>query len=351
MGLAAAVALACAGSAAWADEPKGEGKPEAKGEAKPEAKGEHGEHHGEAKGEHGEAKGEHGEAKGEHGEHGEHEGRLEVSFTERPLTLPKHILNLEGEFGVEHLDNYELHQGTSLAFTLSGRFGITDDLEVSAIFAPFEVGPYAPFDTRETAKFKYANPRIGATYRFLSGKFELGATLGLTIVHQAYESAYSAPAAGVAAGVIVEPGLVYRLHISKEALLFGGVYVPIEGGGSVDAEAPGPGNTFGAGLRVPISFAYDLFEPLHVGVNTGIGLASSAAPAGGSVGENFYIPLGAYAGYAVGGKDGPILDIDPFFNFPHMFTPGSQAHAFTPAHTTRPNDFSVGIALGGFLYL
>ena len=42
--------LACAGSAAWADEPKGEGKPETKGEAKPEAKGEG---KPEAKGEHG----------------------------------------------------------------------------------------------------------------------------------------------------------------------------------------------------------------------------------------------------------------------------------------------------------
>jgi hypothetical protein len=343
IGAAAAVALLSAGASARADEPKGETKTEPKGDAKAEPKGDaKAEPKGDAKAEHGDAKAEHGEhaGHGEHGEHGEHEGRLEVSFTERPLTMPRLILNLEGELGVEHVD-----PATTLGFTLSGRFGITDDLEVNAIFAPLEVGPYGSTDP---SKFAYANPEIGATYRFLRGRFELGATLGVTVVHQRYDNVFQAPAWAVQTGAIVEPGAVFRFHITKEALLFGGVYIPIEGG-SVDP-ALGGENSFGVGFRIPVSFAYDIMEPLHVGVTTGVGLVSFSAPTNGSVAENLYIPIGAFAGYAIAGKNGPILDIDPFFTWPYLLTPSSESHGLTAAQATRPGDFSVGVSLGGFLY-
>jgi hypothetical protein len=146
----------------------------------------------------------------------------------------------------------------------------------------------------------------------------------------------------------VEPGVVFRFHVNKQALLEGGVYLPIELGG-VDPSLAGESSA-GVGIRVPLAFAYDVSEPLHVGARSGVGLFSSNAPTEGSVSENLYIPLGVFGGYAVAGKSGPLLDIDGFFTWPHLLTPSSEAHAETAAQTTHPGDFSVGVSLGGFLY-
>ena len=53
------------------------------------------------------------------------------------------------------------------------------------------------------------------------------------------------------------------------------------------------------------------------------------------------------AGYAIGGKDGPILDIDPFFRWPTFATPGVEA----PGNKINSDKFQVGVELGGFFYL
>jgi hypothetical protein len=70
------------------------------------------------------------------------------------------------------------------------------------------------------------------------------------------------------------------------------------------------------------------------------------------VGTTLTTDVGAPAtsGYAIGGKNGPILDIDPFFQWPFLLTPGSQSHGLIAAESTHPGVFTVGVSLGGFLY-
>jgi hypothetical protein len=50
-------------------------------------------------------------------------------------------------------------------------------------------------------------------------------------------------------------------------------------------------------------------------------------PTGTTVGDLVSIPLGFIAGYAVAGPHGPVLDIDPFFVWPGLFTPGQTGNA------------------------
>jgi hypothetical protein len=280
------------------------------------------------------------------GEPEEHkaEGRLPLSYTERPLTLPRMILAPEGEFAVDHFDA-GAGSITQVGIGLSARFGILDDLEAFALFAPIDFGPF-PAMTGES-QVHYGNPTLGATYRFLRGRFEVGATVGLTIVHELNLDEFASPAPQIQTGVILEPGAKFRFHITPKALLEGGVFLPIEFGA---LPAGATGNNVGAGLRVPLAFAYDIIEPFHVGVRTGVGIASFGPPPGTSVGENLYVPLGIFAGYAVGGKNGPILDIDPFFTWTALLTPGAQSHGLAPGDTVHPADISAGISLGGFLY-
>jgi hypothetical protein len=294
----------------------------------------------------------------EHGKKGEHEakeGRLPVSYTERPLTLPRLILNPELELALDRIDLGNAGVGTFFGLGISARFGILDDLEAYALVLPLELGPFGAADVPGQSKAHYANPKLGATYRFLRGRFELGATLGLTIVHQAYDEPTAAPVPADTNGVILEPGAVFKLHIIKEASLEGGLYLPIElGGGACPLPAVPPApcgvDTIGAGLRIPLAFAYDIVEPFHIGVRTGVGLSSFAAPLNGTVGENLYIPLGIFAGYAVAGKNGPIVDIDPFFTWPALFTPSAESHGLVAANKVHPGDFSVGVSVGGFFY-
>jgi hypothetical protein len=274
-------------------------------------------------------------------EHGKKkEGRLPVSYTERPLTMPRLILNPELELAVDRIDLL-LGVGTFIGLGVGARFGILDDLDAYAVVAPLEFGPFGGGAMPGESKAHYGNPTIGATYRFLRGRFELGATLGVTIVHELFYDVTAVPVPADSAGVILEPGGVFKLHILKEASLEGGLYIPIEIGN----------NGAGAGLRVPLAFAYDIIEPFHVGVRTGVGVSGFAPQvAGGSVGANLYIPLGVFAGYAVAGKDGPILDIDPFFTWPALIYPSAEPVHATPAQTFHPADFTLGVSVGGFFY-
>jgi hypothetical protein len=277
------------------------------------------------------------EAREEHAGHEGHE-RLPVSYTERPITLPRFILNPELEFAFERFAFGGIEAENAIALALSARFGITDDLDAYAIVAPLEFGPIGA--AGEKVQARYVDPKFGATYRFMRGKFELGATLGITIVNDVAASV-SVPVALDKAGVILEPGAVGKLHINKQMSLEAAAYVPIQ-----------IGSTVGAGLRVPIKFAYDIMEPLHVGAQTGVGLVSFAPPGARAL-DGLYIPLGIFAGYAIQGKEGPVLDIDPFFTWPALLTPGVETGGTCRNCASQVNAgyISVGVSIGGFLYL
>jgi hypothetical protein len=268
--------------------------------------------------------GEKGEKTGEKEEH----KRLAVAEAERPITLPKFILNPELD-----VDLARFPGGLSaLLFanaSLGASFGITDNLTVRALVFPLQIAAPAGFGGfrygQESATMGIDNlgPSIGATYRFVAGKVEVGGSLDTGIATLPGTS-----------GATILAGVPVRVHIGESMRLDTGAYVPV----TVLSPA-GLGSRIVGGVSVPVSLLYDITEPLHVGVATGFGIADFSNP-----GSYIQIPLGVFAGYAVAGKDGPIHDIDPFFTWPWLLDPGG-----TPS--TQPGVYTVGVSLGGFFYL
>jgi hypothetical protein len=255
-----------------------------------------------------------------HSEEGKEGGkRLPLSYTERPLTLPKMILAPELALAVSR----ELGTGdVGFGMEVAARFGIIDDFEVNAVVAPVEFAPHVA----------YTGPKFGATFRFLKDEFEMGARLNVTIITHG-SLADAKPNLLAEGGVIFEPGVPMLLHIGKVARLDTGVYVPIQASSSDSGGG-------GAGLRIPVAFAYDIIEPLHVGANTAFGILNFKDP-----GKSIYIPLGLFAGYAIATEKGPLLDIDPFFRWPYFATPGSSTDK------VNAGVFEAGLAVGLYLYL
>jgi hypothetical protein len=251
-----------------------------------------------------------GEAKGE-------EGRLPLSYTERPLTLPRLVLNPAAEFNVTKEDD------TFVNLAITAAFGITDDLQVQADVAPLQLSPTAKYGQTE-----WPGPSVGVKYRFLRGSFELGVRADVILVTYSPLS-----------GAIFHPEIPARLHIGKSVRIDAApsAYIRFISDGSGR-----PTNTT-VGLYVPVAAAFDIIEPLHVGLDTGIWIGDMK-----TVGDTFAIPLGIFAGYAIGGKDGPILDIDPFFRWPTFATP---ALSDPNADKLNPGHYQVGLEVGGFFYL
>jgi hypothetical protein len=253
-----------------------------------------------------------------------------VSYVERPLTLPRFALAPELELDVTRTTivitvggptTIEMGAGMALAAT----FGITSDFEVGAVVAPIEFAPTAA----------YGDPQIFATYRFLHQKdFDLGARLRTTLI---------TPHEGEAAGVVITPSVPFLLHIGKIARFDAEVGVPIVIYGSTTL---GPGFTMAShvavGLDVPLALAFDIIEPLHVGVSTGVGIGDLGHPK-----ETTVIPLGIFLGYAIG-HGRPILDIDPFFTFVDFITPGGELGS---GDRINPGIFVGGVSLRGYIYL
>jgi hypothetical protein len=243
--------------------------------------------------------------------------RLPVSFVERGLTLPKMILAPEVDFGVGRLGGSTIVNLTALA-----QFSVLDDLTVRATVAPLQLSP----------TFYYGNidnpgPTVGATYRFLRGDVEIGASADLGV--RTY----------VVTGLYFDPGLPVHIHFGTRARLDTGVFLPVQ-------TVPGipTGNITEVGVNVPVRFAVDIIEPLHVGVSTGFQTAFNP-PKPLTVGDTVGVPLGVFGGYAIAGAKGPIVDIDPFFSW-FQFISGSPAYSAIDA-----KDFEVGVAVTGYLYL
>jgi hypothetical protein len=241
--------------------------------------------------------------------------RLPVSYVERGITNPAKILSPEVDFGVTNFSQTFTTAGPlgSASVTLSqayvnlailAGYSITDDFGVRATVVPLEFN----------SPFAYLGPAVGATYRFLKGDFEMGVAADLTVQTCGTAGCYNPQyGPGNGAGVVFVPSVPMHLHFGKKARLDVQPGIPIANVGA--------GTT--VGLAVPVQFAYDIVEPLHVGAMTGVNV-NFVAPNGATVGDTFAIPAGVFGGYAIAGKDGPMLDIDPFVLWPVLFTPASQ---------------------------
>jgi hypothetical protein len=262
--------------------------------------------------------------------------RLPVAVAERPLTIPSLILNPNLDSDVTRIPDVG-GAATYGNVGLAATFGITDDLEVRALVLPLQLAgpPGNGFHYGETSENR--GPSVGATYRFVRGVVELGAGLdirGLT-------------ALGIS-GVAIIPDLALRIHAGKKVRIDIGAQLNITRASSTADMlcVPTPCVASGASvpanmvrLAVPLSALYNIIDAIDVGVTTGLTI------------DNFSewktstgIPVGIFAGYAIAGRQGPILDIEPFFTFPYLVMPWTSP-------VTNSGEYVVGLNLGGFIYL
>jgi hypothetical protein len=263
---------------------------------------------------------------------GEHEGkmRLPISYVERPLTLPPLILAPEIDFDVLHLGGGvgSSTNLTSLGFAV--RMGIIENLEIRATVVNLTLTP---------SPVQFVGPAVGVTYRFLHGPVEIGASFDAL-----FETVEPK-------GVALTPAIPVLAHLGKFGRIDTGVAIPISTQGpnvpGLLGGAPLLEGKASVGLEVPFRLSFDIVEPLHLGIATGFDMVTFNPPSGVSVGNGIYVPLGFFAGYAIGGRDGPIVDIDPFFTWPILLTPDAGGGG----NAVNGGVWDVGIALTGYIYL
>jgi len=268
-----------------------------------------------------------GEPAGEAGK--EPERRLAVAEAERSITFGEKILAPELDFDITHMGS-----STYANLALVAGYGLTNDLNVRATILPLQLAAPGPSAFRYGQPTENVGPSVGATYRIRTGKVELGGNLD-----------FGVSAVPNSSGIIITPGVPVRIHLGEKIRIDTGVSVPISrltattttGVYRSTPVASDTASTTG-GLNIPASILYDITEPLHIGVSTAFMVMDVSRWSATSS-----IPASIYTGYAIAGKDGPILDIDPILTFPTLLTPGASpaAHA----------DYFVGLALEGWIYL
>lgn len=267
-----------------------------------------------------------------------------VSYVERPLTLPKSTLAPQLELD---LDNLPVSVATAngvvtsnvvvAGMQLGASFGITPDLEVGAVVLPVQFNDGAGYGGVFVGEEGTpGDPMLVGTFRFLHRPlFDLGARLRILI---------APPRGGVDAGALVEPSVPLLLHLGTRARIDAEVGLPLAIHGGTTTTVNGVTTTTGSsatlGLDVPVRLAVDILEPLHVGVSTGVRIDDF-----GDGGGTTFVPLGVFAGYAIG-EGRPILDVDPFFSFYDFFTPGGGPFG----DKFNPSVIVFGVSARGYFY-
>ncbi|MFT3769792.1 MAG: hypothetical protein QM820_30515 [Minicystis sp.] len=238
--------------------------------------------------------------------------RQPVRYSLRPLTLPRLTLAPELSVNVAHAALTIFGSSSdvnAVGINIGASFGITDDLEFQATFAPFVVAP------SEAAG--YGDPIFGLTYRFIKGDVELGARLQAQILTH------------LGPGVTVSPSIPLLVRIGQHVRLDTGVQFAV-------ATAHGG---VAAGMAVPLVLNGSVTDNFHLGLSTGVGILNFEIP-----GESTYVPVGFQMGFAVPSSKGPVLDILPSFQWPYLFTPGADGKV-------NPSLFTVGVQFRGYIYL
>jgi hypothetical protein len=242
--------------------------------------------------------------------------RYPLAYVDRPLTLPSISLSPDVSFDATQIvkdpNTATKTLQTNLAFSGGFGFGITDDLEVRASIGTLQFTP----------TFNYLEPRLGATYRFVGAdQFNMGVHAEATVLTLA-------GAAGARFALAI-PFLI-RLGSSARLDLAPGAPVTIQ-----EKKA----TTFG--LEVPVSFAFQIVEPIHIGARTSATITDFSAP-----GRNLVIPLGFFLGISLG-SERPIVELDPYFTWTEFATPGAQLDN----NKLSIDKFSAGLTARLYLYL
>jgi len=271
--------------------------------------------------------------------------RLPVPYVERGITNPGNILSPEFDFGISHIGLLNAN-GVPTVGTLAvgSGYSFTDDFGFRATV----------FVLQFNAPFQLASAGMGATYRFVKGRFEAGLAL---------DWIYQAPANDNGdAGMVILPSVPLHFHLGRSVRLdvtptlpisTAGIYIP-------PAVAEGRGKTT-LGLGAPVQFAFQIVEQLHLGLTTGFDFTfnpdstnvtapnPNPPPANTPLrfGDTFYVPLGFQIGVAVPGPHGPILDMTPFFEWPELLVPGARAGV----NAVQPGIWLTGVNFTTYFYL
>jgi hypothetical protein len=266
--------------------------------------------------------------------------RLPVAQAQRPITPPSLIFNPALTFDIRH----QAVQGSFVDLGIGASLGITDNFSVRALVLPLQLS--APSGSGRSFQYGqtegYRGPDIGATYRFVHGVVEVGAALDVRVFTIENLS-----------GVAIVPSVPVRIHASDvvaidfepsvnitraTATAERRAFTPVSGVSGIAVPTTTTAPASAVRVQLPISVLYNVSEPVHLGVNSGLTIFD-VNDAKNSTG----IPAGAFLGYAVAGSSGPILDFDPFFEFPYLLLPGRST-------VTNAEQYILGLRVTGHLY-
>jgi hypothetical protein len=230
-----------------------------------------------------------------------------VQYVERPLTLPE--MTLAPEFGasVTHLE-FSAFGGSFAANLINlnagASFGIIDDLTAYVVPLVMTIGTASGADP----DIAYGTFRLGAIYRFLKtevadigAQLEFGATGSIDLIHLTGKLP-----------ILLRLGDVVR--IDTGVALSG--FFPVNGGNAAGGLAGISSSPSQAGIAtagLPVDVAFQVAEPVFLGINTGLGIADFE-----KAGDSLFSPLGAFVGGTVASEDKALLDIKGTFSFPYF---------------------------------
>jgi hypothetical protein len=262
--------------------------------------------------------------------------RLPVPEAQRPLTLPSLVLAPEAGFQVDQRPN----EGAFGELDVSAAFGITDDLALHALVAALQLWAPGGGGLRYGETSRNFGPGAGVTLRFVRGPVEVAADFSGHVFTVADLS-----------GGSVTPSVLVRVHATDMLRLDVAPAVTLQFATQTTAASPG---SFGTGtaapatasssanavrVAVPVTLLGNLTRSFDVGVTTGLTIYDTS-----DVRTSTGIPAGLLLGYAVPGPHGPVLDVNPFFDFPYLVMPGRAA-------VTNTGQYQVGLTVRGYLYL
>ena len=262
--------------------------------------------------------------------------RFPVPEAQRPLTLPSLVLAPEAGFQVDRRPD----EGTFGELDVSASFGVTHDLAVHALVAPLQLWAPGGGGLRYGETNRNFGPGAGVTLGFVRGPVEIAADLSGRVFTVADLS-----------GGSVTPSVLVRVHATEMLRLDVAPAVtlqfatqttapPVVSFGSGVATPPPPSSSANAvRVEVPVTLLGNLTPSFDVGVTTGLTIYDTS-----DVRSSTGIPAGLLFGYAVPGPHGPVLDVDPFFDFPYLVMPGRAA-------VTNTGQYQVGLTVRGYLYL
>ena len=251
---------------------------------------------------------------------------IAVAQARRSLTLPENVANPVVGFSRMHWP-----AGVFLDANVGGGFGVTDDLTVRAQLLPLQLASPRGFVGLHYGQTSEAEgPSASATYRFLRGDVEMGGTVDLRLLTLTNTS-----------GLVVAPGIPLRAHLTSQLRIDTSPTLRIamttvrtrSGFRSVTRSETRVGPV------VPVSLLYNISDPFHVAVSSGVAILDL-----GAVRDSTRIPAGASMGLTIRGERSHVVDISASLKFPGLVLPGA-----TP--TTSWDWYVLGIDVSSYFSL